>query len=434
MVLVLVIISTLAALAGARTRVMAMQAAVAHIAALHAAPREPPQPQYHDVASFASQQRYARARVLLDRTADEDRMWRQQILQRNATVPGRRLLKVQKNSVKAASKTPKRASKGFTSNPDPCIPPLERLFASVVQALLVQGLMPAGSIVDAGANDGREACFYARVDSKRIIHAVDPLQRNVDSIGIAKARYANIRPQLGGLGQVSKLMHVPRKKSKKAGQQISITNPEELGSRDSYGSHNILYYNASTKGNMFQPFQVERLDTHFSASGAWAGEVMGFGHFDTEGNELDVLIGGEQTIRRDSPVFTVELVVHKSEKMTNQLLNFIESLDYDLLLIEEECGVPLDCRNFVAVPRKRPTLLPSVLAALRDDVDHGRVVHVNASSIHRYAYPCCKTDGPCCNGGNWYKRGKTCCTPSKVGDEYRLPPPQRTVDDKASTE
>ena len=40
-------------------------------------------------------------------------------------------------------------------------------------------------------------------------------------------------------------------------------------------------------------------------------ERLGFAHWDTEGNELDILRGAVGTLRRDAPIFTVEIVVHK---------------------------------------------------------------------------------------------------------------------------
>ena len=49
-------------------------------------------------------------------------------------------------------------------------------------------------------------------------------------------------------------------------------------------------------------------------------ERLGFAHWDTEGNELDILRGAVGTLRRDAPIFTVEVVVHKSQQYTAILL------------------------------------------------------------------------------------------------------------------
>ena len=48
----------------------------------------------------------------------------------------------------------------------------------------------------------------------------------------------------------------------------------------------------------------------------WRDERLGFAHWDTEGNELDILRGAVGTLRRDAPIFTVEIVVHKSPQYT----------------------------------------------------------------------------------------------------------------------
>ena len=302
--------------------------------------------------------------------------------------------------------------------PDPCIEPKEVLFASVIRTIWSHGIMPSGSVVDAGANDGREACFYARLDGKRIIHAIDPLQRNVESLQmVAQTRHPNIRPMLGGLGHEARVLHVPKKKSRATGQQISIAPSDEVGNRNTMGSHNILSRSRNSTTDLWQAFPVERLDTLFMT--VWAGETLGFAHFDTEGNELNALVGGEATIRRDAPIFTVEVMVHKSAAFTERLLAFIERLGYDVLLVEEECGLPLDCRNLVAIPRQQPGLLPLVLGLLVDDVRLERVVLVNSSNIFRRAYPCCRSGESCCRSPG------ACCTYQTVRQGQRLSLNQR---------
>ena len=307
--------------------------------------------------------------------------------------------------------------------PDPCVAPKERIFASVIKALMVGQVIPSGSIVDAGANDGREACFYASLDPQRIVHAIDPLRLNVASIHIARRRYPTIQPMLGGLGREARVLHVPQKKSLNVGQQISFAPTESTVPRDISGTrtHNVLRFQGNTTESLWQPFPVDRLDTHFATR--WASERLGFAHFDTEGNELDVLVGAAATLRRDGPVFTIEVSVQKNPAFTTQLLDYVEQLGYDALLVEEECGTPLDCRNVVAVPRQRSGLLAAALAVLGAHVRKGQLVHVNSTTILDHGYLCCRQGRACC------PNARTCCAPWHVTKfTTRLPIDARTDD------
>ena len=53
----------------------------------------------------------------------------------------------------------------------PCAETHEILFSSIMRGLLVEGNVPAGSLVDAGANTGNKACHYAAAAPERVVHA-----------------------------------------------------------------------------------------------------------------------------------------------------------------------------------------------------------------------------------------------------------------------
>lgn len=294
---------------------------------------------------------------------------------------------------------------------------VENVFFGLILLLFsAPDLMPRGSIIDAGAHDGIESCHYAAVAPERIIHAIDPLSLNIEVISRMARRFHNIRPTLGGLGRHAAVLHVPKHKSRYGGQQISIASTNGVIPRDTLGVFNIMQGNLSTAHG--QPFPVKRLDDQFAVD--WPEETLGFAHFDVEGNELDVLIGGESIIRRDLPIFTVELVVHKDANYTTSLLDFMSHhLEYDVLLVEEECGLPLDCRNLMAIPRRRANLLAAILTRLDAFSRNGTITLVNSSTIVNFAYPCCRSHAACCTNA------RSCCTPSTVSAAYRLPKERR---------
>ena len=84
-------------------------------------------------------------------------------------------------------------------------PPFEVMLNAIVAGLLGEGAVPNGSIVDAGAQYGRWACYYAAVAPGRLVHAIDP---NADYVAHMRKRYTlrrlpNLRPLHGGLSKDS---------------------------------------------------------------------------------------------------------------------------------------------------------------------------------------------------------------------------------------
>ena len=75
------------------------------------------------------------------------------------------------------------------------------------------------------------------------------------------------------------------------------------------------------------------------------GQRLGFAHWDVEGMEHDVLVGARKTLRRDRPVFTVEVFVHTSSTWRRRnLFTEISQSGYEAFLVEEPCGYTIDCR------------------------------------------------------------------------------------------
>ncbi|KAL1519639.1 hypothetical protein AB1Y20_023150 [Prymnesium parvum] len=80
---------------------------------------------------------------------------------------------------------------------------------------------------------------------------------------------------------------------------------------------------------------------------------------------------------------------------SKRLLQFTSSLGYESFLVEEVCGLRMDCRNILHVPRDHlSALMASPVMTLA--TASWRVMSVNASSIIEYAYPCCASSSQCC--------------------------------------
>ena len=176
--------------------------------------------------------------------------------------------------------------------------------ARVLGGLLSEKIIGAGSIVDAGANDGSEACFFAERQPERSIRALEPLQQNVDFMF---AKYAplfrNLLIERKALGRRLGWLDTAPFARAKPGLRSQVSNT------------GILARETAPPRNATRIVELDRL---FET--AWRGERLGFAHFDVEGCELDVLHGAVQTIARDRPVFTVEAFVHNHANATLALL------------------------------------------------------------------------------------------------------------------
>ena len=82
----------------------------------------------------------------------------------------------------------------------PCKPAFERVFHSLVSLLLLEGVVPPGVLLDAGAFDGVTACALARAAPSRVVHAIEFLPQNVATIRECYAAVPNLAVHHGGLG------------------------------------------------------------------------------------------------------------------------------------------------------------------------------------------------------------------------------------------
>lgn len=263
-------------------------------------------------------------------------------------------------------------------------PPYEIMLNAVVAGLMKEGAMPNGSIVDAGAENGRWACYYAATAPGRAVHAIDPDPRFVEMM---RRRYTsrklpNLRPLHGGL-------------SDNAGQYST-------NAADQAGRGGKIYTRASG-------FPLYRLDDLFSAGGMCAGETLAFAHLDVEGGEERVLLGALRTIARDQPVISTELTVHKHPERTRSLLRLLRALGYDTIMVEEIAGNRCDIRNTINLPRSRRRQFQNS-NVLDLGVASRALYVVDEDTVNQTAFPCCADGGACCPNPGAF----TCCSHQAV--------------------
>ena len=139
---------------------------------------------------------------------------------------------------------------------------------------------------------------------------------------------------------------------------------------------------------------------------------MAFAHWDLEGSENRVLDGARATLARDRPVFTIEMFPHtkKNGAPARELLQAVASMGYDSFMVDEPCGIPLDCRNVVCVPRERRQAFERS-AHVAAGTKEGWLVEVDAKTVQSFGFPCCARGGGCClPKSSWW----TCCQPTQL--------------------
>lgn len=285
-----------------------------------------------------------------------------------------------------------------------CPKPLhEPVLRSILGGLFAEAILPPGVIIDAGANSGEDACYYAERNPQRTVYAVEPTPSNVAYIKRKFARRLNnLQAVHGGLGSVTQLVYDKRATNSTTNKGVS---------------HQVADVAQSVRVDEAQAghpgvFRVHRIDDLFASQ--WHGERLGFAHFDVEGGELDVLLGARHIISRDRPVFTVETFVHNHPNITLRLLHTLDDLGYDSYMVEEQCGLPVDCRNIINIPRElhskfqqSPTLDLATVT--------GKLFFVSERTIATQAYASvCSSGNKCCVNGpvnhfgpSWWKT--KCC-------------------------
>lgn len=281
-----------------------------------------------------------------------------------------------------------QAPECFDSTPQEAL--LHRL---IVDMFSERGTVPPGSIVDAGANTGEEACLLASVSEGRVVHAIEPLRTNVNHMMRRYAKHPRLRPMLAGLSDRNGTMTVPRRFN----SQANVT----AGSAQinwSYKSHRrdveVQYFQLpSSAGEASISSEIVRLWTVDSLfNSLWVGERLGFAHLDLEGMEINALRGAAATLARDRPVLTIEVWTHTKAAATRSKLSHLAGLNYDAYVIDELAGIPWDVRNLLCLPREANLIArsPALAAALATQK------LVPTDRIFSHVFPCCSRRGACC--------------------------------------
>ena len=84
-----------------------------------------------------------------------------------------------------------------------CAPnPYEPSFRSILPEIFRN--LPRGSIVDAGAHYGGEACAFAELAPTRTVHAFEPIVANIRAIERRYANRTNLKLVNAGLGSTAR--------------------------------------------------------------------------------------------------------------------------------------------------------------------------------------------------------------------------------------
>ena len=202
-------------------------------------------------------------------------------------------------------------------------------------------LFNRGIFIDVGANDGSSSLKLTKQFPNRTIFSLEPIETNIRSVHAKMNKNNNVRIIHGGLGQRRGFGEYPANLNDRGaglGTQTGVLSSYRLQKRSSGHKH------------LFPIYTVDEL-----VGGRYR---LAFGHWDVEGSEADLLRGAERTIRRDRPIFTVESFPFTNSTRHAELMELTEHLGYKCTEVQESCGRPRDCRNFVCVPVEMEATCP----------------------------------------------------------------------------
>lgn len=204
--------------------------------------------------------------------------------------------------------------------------PKEPLLHQLISGLFHEmGTVPPGSIIDAGANTGEEACLLAVLGKDRVVHAIDPLSINVQHIRRRYAAHRLLQPVLGGLGDKTGTLSVPS--SYNAQTNVTAGSAQISWSYRKTRREVKVVHGVKARPLDRNSVPLYTIDTLFHQQ--WMGERLGFAHLDMEGMELAALRGAESILARDRPVLTVEVWTHTKAAATRAKLAHLAQLNYD---------------------------------------------------------------------------------------------------------
>ena len=233
------------------------------------------------------------------------------------------------------------------------------ILSTIVTGLLAEGLVPAGAILDAGSNDGWEACTYAQLAPNRTVHTLDPLYSNYRWVSAMYKALSNLRVYHAVLGNVSadaailtqawRSVYNARAPAGKGVDSAQLAVVGEPGTHTGSPPRSIagrggVEVSARRRREFFRMYRVDELFFE-------RGLGLGFAHFDVEMGEMAVVQGAASTLLRDRSVFTTEVHLDLDRGYGRRLLEEIRRLGYDSYAFDERCGARHDCRNLLNLPR-----------------------------------------------------------------------------------
>ena len=217
-------------------------------------------------------------------------------------------------------------------------PTTEQLLHLLLAGLFSERLVPEGSVIDVGANDGEMACYYASLDPQRTVHAMEAGRGHYDHLVERYRTVGNMKVTHGAIGS----------------EDIAQDSKQNPGVTGVYDGQKMPVWQ---KRKLAYP--VYRIDTLFSPAGLFGGERLGFWHIDIEGHELLALRGATATLARDRPLIAAEVFVHVNHSYTAALHAMFVSVGYAAYIVDEACG-GFDCRNLLCVPQE---MVPKLMAS-----------------------------------------------------------------------
>ena len=202
-----------------------------------------------------------------------------------------------------------------------------------------------GTILDAGANNGRSAVQIASKFRNHTVLAIEPVRSNVVNILRLAQNLPNVRVAQVGLSNVT------------GGFDSYGASLDKMSTYGETGPQfgSILKYNLRQRNEQTRVFfNLTTIDSLLEESPSVA-----FLHLDLEGAELLALSGAVCTITKHRPLLSVESFPVSRKRQHLEVTNFLKFLKYEVYRVPESCGAD-DCFNSIAIPIELQIQIPSV--------------------------------------------------------------------------
>jgi len=186
------------------------------------------------------------------------------------------------------------------------------------------------NIIDGGSFIGDTAIGLC-LNINGIVYSIDPGKVNME-----------IQKELANINNIKNLVRLPYAVHSR--NETLWFNKGDIRFGENF---NVFYENRS---DMTHCVEAKSLDSLYNEKIIENIELL---HLDVETNELNALNGSINLIKLYEPLIIFEGHILSQKEITDKCIDFVKKLNYNIYMIDEDAGVPNDCKNFLCVSESK---------------------------------------------------------------------------------